>query len=30
VVHLGGYTTLFAIASLLIAGSLLPLRGLQR
>ena len=30
VVHLGGYTTLFAVASLLIAGSLLPLRGLQR
>ncbi len=29
VVHLGGYTTLFAVASLLIAGSLLPLRGLQ-
>jgi MFS family permease len=28
VVHLGGYTTLFAVASLLIAGSLLPLRGL--
>jgi MFS family permease len=29
VMHLGGYTTLFAMASLLIAGSLLPLRGLR-
>jgi MFS family permease len=30
VIHLGGYTILFAVASLLIACSLLPLRGLQR
>jgi MFS family permease len=30
VVHLGGYTTLFGVASLLIAGSLVPLRVLGR
>jgi len=30
VVHLGGYSTLFGVASLLIAASLLPLRGLRR
>lgn len=30
VVHLGGYTTLFGVASLLIAASLVPLRVLQR
>jgi MFS family permease len=30
VVHLGGYTTLFGAASLLIAGSLAPLRVLGR
>ena len=30
VVHLGGYTTLFGVASLLIAASLLPLRVLRR
>ena len=30
VVHLGGYTTLFGVASLLIAASLLPLRLLRR
>lgn len=30
VVQLGGYTTLFAVASLLIAASLLPLRALWR
>ena len=30
VVHLGGYTTLFGVASLLIAASLLPLRVLGR
>ena len=30
VVHLGGYTTLFAVASLLIAASLLPLLALRR
>ncbi len=30
VVHLGGYTTLFAMASLLIAASLLPLLALRR
>lgn len=30
VVHLGGYSTLFGVASLLIAASLLPLRALRR
>jgi len=30
VVHLGGYSTLFGVASLLIAASLLPLRVLRR
>ena len=30
IVHLGGYTTLFGVASLLIAASLVPLRGLRR
>ena len=30
VVHLGGYTTLFGVASLLIAVSLLPMRVVRR
>jgi hypothetical protein len=30
VVHLGGYSTLFGVASLLIAASLMPLRVLRR
>jgi len=30
IVHLGGYSTLFGVASLLIAASLVPLRALRR
>ena len=30
IVHLGGYSTLFGVASLLITASLLPLRALRR
>ena len=30
IVHLGGYSSLFGVASLLIAASLVPLRALRR